>query len=133
MNAFDRYAPFIQEYIFRSGWKSLRPVQVAAADVIFHSEDNVLISIELKGDNEADIPKRNEMICYRYIQPLKYGKEECISRYGEDTGISSREHQLVAIFPASTEELKTFTGTLYSFLPTQVKLTVPIILHVPYT
>ena len=27
MNVFERYAPFIQDYIYRSGWQSLRAVQ----------------------------------------------------------------------------------------------------------
>ena len=31
MNAFERYAPFIQDYIYASGWKVLRGVQNAAA------------------------------------------------------------------------------------------------------
>ena len=31
MNAFERYAPFIQEEIYRAGWQSLRGVQNAAA------------------------------------------------------------------------------------------------------
>ena len=44
MNAFDRYAPFIQEYIYRAGWQSLRPVQVAAADAVFNTDHNVLLS-----------------------------------------------------------------------------------------
>ncbi len=44
MNAFERYAPFIQEYIYRSGWQKLRAVQVAAADAIFNTEHNVLLT-----------------------------------------------------------------------------------------
>ena len=44
MNAFERYAPFIQEYIYRSGWEKLRAVQVAAADAIFNTEHNVLLT-----------------------------------------------------------------------------------------
>ncbi len=42
-NAFERYAPFIQDYIYRSGWRSLRAVQAAAADAIFDTDDNVLL------------------------------------------------------------------------------------------
>ena len=54
MDAFSRYAPFIQEYIFRAGWEKLRAVQVAAADAIFNSEDNVLISASTaSGKTEA--------------------------------------------------------------------------------
>ncbi len=43
-NAFERYAPFIQEYIYRHGWEKLRAVQVAAADAIFETEHNVLLT-----------------------------------------------------------------------------------------
>ena len=32
MRAFDRYAPFVQEYIYRNHWENLRSIQVAAAD-----------------------------------------------------------------------------------------------------
>ena len=44
MEVFYRYAPFIQDYIYRSGWKTLRGVQNAAGDAIFGSEDNVLLT-----------------------------------------------------------------------------------------
>ena len=54
MNAFERYAPFIQDYIYQSGWEKLRAVQVAAADAIFNTEDNVLISASTaSGKTEA--------------------------------------------------------------------------------
>ncbi len=54
MDVFSRYAPFIQEYIYRSGWEKLRAVQVAAADAIFNTEDNVLISASTaSGKTEA--------------------------------------------------------------------------------
>ena len=43
MNAFDRYAPFIQEYIYQSGWQALRDVQNAAAEALFESDANVLL------------------------------------------------------------------------------------------
>ena len=32
MNVFTRYAPFIQDYIYQSGWQALRSVQNAAAE-----------------------------------------------------------------------------------------------------
>ena len=44
MDIFSRYAPFVQEYIYQHGWRSLRPVQTAAGELIFGTEDNVLIS-----------------------------------------------------------------------------------------
>ncbi|MBP3380729.1 MAG: DEAD/DEAH box helicase [Ruminococcus sp.] len=54
MNTFDRYAPFIQDFIYRNNWESLRGVQAAAADVIFNSEDNLLLSASTaSGKTEA--------------------------------------------------------------------------------
>ena len=43
MDVFERYAPFVQDFIYRNGWHSLRGVQVAAGDAIFNTEDNVLL------------------------------------------------------------------------------------------
>ena len=43
MDIFSRYAPFIQEFIYRNSWESLRAVQVAAGDSIFNTEENVLL------------------------------------------------------------------------------------------
>lgn len=43
MNIFNRYAPFVQEFIYRNSWDSLRAIQVAAANAIFNTEDNVLL------------------------------------------------------------------------------------------
>ncbi len=54
MDVFSRYAPFIQDYIYRSGWKSLRGVQNAAGDAIFNTEDNVLLTASTaSGKTEA--------------------------------------------------------------------------------
>ena len=44
MNVFERYAPFIQDYIYRSGWQQLRGVQNAAGEAIFGTQDNVLLT-----------------------------------------------------------------------------------------
>ena len=40
---FSEYAPFVQDFIYKNNWESLRAVQVAAGDVIFHSDDNLLL------------------------------------------------------------------------------------------
>lgn len=53
-SAFDRYAPFVQNYIYRNHWQNLRAVQVATADAIFNSDDNVLIQAQTaSGKTEA--------------------------------------------------------------------------------
>lgn len=54
MNVFDRYSPFIQDYIYRSGWQALRGVQNAAGEAIFGTEDNVLLTASTaSGKTEA--------------------------------------------------------------------------------
>ena len=54
MDVFDRYAPFIQDYIYRSGWRTLRGVQNAAGEAIFGTEDNVLLTASTaSGKTEA--------------------------------------------------------------------------------
>lgn len=54
MSAFDCYAPFVQDYIYRNNWQSLRAIQVAAADAIFNTEENVLLTASTaSGKTEA--------------------------------------------------------------------------------
>lgn len=54
MNAFDRYAPFVQDFIYSHGWESLRSIQVAAADAIFNTDENVLLTASTaSGKTEA--------------------------------------------------------------------------------
>ena len=80
MNAFDRYAPFIQDYIYRSGWKVLRGVQNAAADAIFETDDNVLLTASTaSGKTEAAFfpiltlldEEPSSSVGVLYIAPLK--------------------------------------------------------------
>lgn len=54
MSAFDRYAPFVQDYIYRNRWENLRAIQVAAADVIFNTDENLLLTASTaSGKTEA--------------------------------------------------------------------------------
>ena len=54
MNVFDRYAPFVQDFIYRNNWESLRAVQVAAGDAIFNTDCHVLLSASTaSGKTEA--------------------------------------------------------------------------------
>ncbi len=49
-----RYAPFIQDYIYQTGWQALRSVQNAAAEAIFNTDDNVLLTASTaSGKTEA--------------------------------------------------------------------------------
>ncbi len=80
MEVFNRYAPFIQDYIYRSGWKSIRAVQNAAGDAIFNTDCNVLLTASTaSGKTEAaffpilslldEEPSRSVGVLY--IAPLK--------------------------------------------------------------
>ena len=54
MAVFDLYAPFVQDYIYRHNWQNLRAIQVAAAEAIFHTEENVLLTASTaSGKTEA--------------------------------------------------------------------------------
>ena len=56
MTAFDRFAPFIQDYIYAHDWESLRGIQVAAADAVFNTNCNVLLTASTaSGKTEAAI------------------------------------------------------------------------------
>lgn len=54
MDIFDRYAPFIQDFIYDHQWENLRSIQVAAADAIFNTDENVLLTASTaSGKTEA--------------------------------------------------------------------------------
>ena len=43
-NAFQRLAPFVQEFVYRQSWKELRSLQVLSIESIFDSDDDILIT-----------------------------------------------------------------------------------------
>jgi len=43
-DTFSRLAPFIQEYIYHQNWTELRPVQIAACEVIFDTNAHLLVA-----------------------------------------------------------------------------------------
>ncbi len=54
MDIFDRYAPFVQDYIYQNNWENLRAIQVAAAEAIFNTDENVLLTASTaSGKTEA--------------------------------------------------------------------------------
>ena len=99
MNVFNRYAPFIQDYIYRSGWQMLRGVQNAAGDAIFGTDQNVLLTASTaSGKTEAaffpiltlldEEPSRSVGVLY--IAPLKALINDQFGRLNElceDAGI----------------------------------------------
>ena len=80
MNVFERLAPFIQDYIYRNEWEELRANQVAACEVIFDTDDNLLLSSgTASGKTEAAfLPVLTKLyehpsasVGVLYISPLK--------------------------------------------------------------
>lgn len=54
MSTFYRYAPFIQDYIYRNKWEELRPIQIKAAEAVFDTDENLLLcSGTASGKTEA--------------------------------------------------------------------------------
>ena len=80
MDVFNRLAPFIQDFIYQNKWEELRGNQVAACEVIFDSNDNLLLSSgTASGKTEAAfLPVLTELynkpsnsVGVMYISPLK--------------------------------------------------------------
>lgn len=79
-NVFERFSPFIREYIYQHSWESLRSIQTFAAGSIFDTENNLLLtSSTASGKTEAaffpilslleeDMPNS---VAVLYIAPLK--------------------------------------------------------------
>ena len=91
-NVFSSFAPFIQEYIYNHSWENLRKNQLEAAEVIFNTDDNLLLSSSTaSGKTEAaffpiisqmyeNMPKTFGVL---YIAPLKSLINDQFSRLDE--------------------------------------------------
>ncbi|MBQ4291091.1 MAG: DEAD/DEAH box helicase [Clostridia bacterium] len=95
---FFRYAPFIRDFIYQNQWASLRGVQLAAADVLFDTDCNLLLtSSTASGKTEAVFFPILSDLCENpassigvlYIAPLKslindqfYRMEELLEQSG---------------------------------------------------
>lgn len=97
--AFERYAPFIQEYIYRKGWADLREVQVEACEAILDGDQHVIIaSGTASGKTEAAFfpiltllhEQPPASVGVMYIGPLKAlinDQFERLNELLEDSGI----------------------------------------------
>ncbi|MEB3150452.1 MAG: DEAD/DEAH box helicase [Sphaerospermopsis sp.] len=79
-STFSRLAPFIQEYIYLHNWTELRPVQIAACEVIFQTDAHLLVAAATAaGKTEAAFlpiltllqEKPSTTIGVLYISPIK--------------------------------------------------------------
>ena len=80
MSIFYRLAPFIQDYIYRNKWEELREIQVKAAEAIFDTDDNLLLSSgTASGKTEAAFlpilthlwENPSDSVGVLYLSPLK--------------------------------------------------------------
>ncbi|MCH5196815.1 MAG: DEAD/DEAH box helicase [Oscillospiraceae bacterium] len=79
-SVFYRFAPFIQDYIYRNKWDELHEIQVAAAEIIFDGDDNLLLtSGTASGKTEAAFlpvlthlwENPSKSVGVLYVSPLK--------------------------------------------------------------
>ncbi len=77
---FQRLSPYLQEFIFSQEWEGFRPVQLAACEVLFNSDDHLLLSsATASGKTEAAFlpiltlleEDPSHSVAVLYISPLK--------------------------------------------------------------
>ena len=77
---FSRFSPLVQDYIYAAGWETIRPIQLAAAEVIFDTDDNLILASDTaSGKTEAVFfpiisqleNSFTESVEVLYIAPLK--------------------------------------------------------------
>lgn len=100
-------------------------------------EDNIVISIDLHDHDHQyhEVNETEKITCTRYTYNVNYGHNVCKSRYGMNTAVGSvngKDMHLQVVVPHVEDLHAVGNGSLYSFLPTQLKLTVPIVCHVPF-
>lgn len=125
--------------LYYDTWRSMefKVSRVATPDTgkIFR-EDNVKIAVNLRDhDNGLDRETIESITCTRYTYPVIYSQKACQSRYGEKTLVGSKGGKpmlLQAVVPYVEDVDKVGSGGLYSFLPTQLAFTVPIVCHAPF-
>ncbi len=99
-------------------------------------EDDVEISVDLHDYDEGTERKtQKKIICSRYTSCVTLSEAACKSRYGENTKVAANGGKtmlLQAVFPKVEYCHIVGKGGLYSFLPTQLAFTVPVVCHAPY-
>lgn len=124
MDIFGRLAPYIQDFIYRNNWTELRAVQVAACNVIFNSNDHLLLtSGTASGKTEAAFlpaltllhESPSTSVGILYISPLKALINDQFARLDallEEGGISVCKWHGDASLTDKTKLLKKPQGVL---------------------
>ena len=99
-------------------------------------ETNVHLSVDLRDYHSAnDKPIIQEIDCTRYTKQIIYNRDMCVSRYGAKTAFTEKKMYMQIVFPSvdslyGDDSIK--MGSLYSFLPTQIKVPIPMACHIPF-
>ena len=99
-------------------------------------ETNVHLSVDLRDYHSAnDKPIIQEIDCTRYTKQIIYNRDMCVSRYGVKTAFAEKKMYMQIVFPSvdslyGDDSIK--MGSLYSFLPTQIKVPIPMACHIPF-
>ncbi len=118
--------------VSRSGGKNVDYINIDADEKVF-VERNVEVSVNLSDRKNQKVEK--SFSCTRYFYPVVFSGSACRARYGNkaDTNYANgKKLVLQAIMPNQEYVDQIGFGSLYSFLPTQLKFTVPILCHVPF-
>lgn len=105
-----------------------KPTKVG--DLYYDSDATIAINFKDSIDTYNNSIQK-EIKCVRYTMPVEYGKNECISRYGNDCPFEKRNHNITAVIPIDDNN-DIDKGILYSFLPTRIAVNAPMVLHVPF-
>lgn len=101
-------------------------------------EENINLSFKVNGCTKTlghDVKEAQRITCNRYTMPVVYNKNACQSRYGNNTKVGDnggKKLNLQVVLPTPGYAKEVGKGALYSFLPTQLQLTVPMAIHVPF-
>lgn len=96
-----------------------------------HFEKEVVVSADIVSRKGYNL--NNSIRCVRYTMPIKFNRQQCVSRYGEETEFEERFLNMQLLFP-DPEDLPKLNkqGAFYSYLPTGMRLSVPLVCHVPF-
>lgn len=95
-------------------------------------EDEVVISSSASIRHKNIENQKTAIVCTRYTMPVEYDRDMCVSRYDSRTSFQKKHMQLQVVIPKPEYVSEVGNGTLYSFLPTQVKTVVPLSCHIPF-
>lgn len=95
----------------------------------------IAVDIHNHSKQGMDTNISNCIECTRYTYPVTFSKDACTARYGANTKVGQEKGKtmILQIVMPNPEYISTVgKGALYSFLPTQIRLNIPMVCHVPF-